>query len=148
MDRPTVHEYFIDLAVLISSRSTCIRKQHGAVIVKDKQVLSTGYNGAPAGIKHCESCYREDNNIPHGTQYESCRSVHAEQNAIIQAARHGVSIEGAAIYITGIPCLICSRMIINAGIKNVYTLFDENESAFKDSIELLSAAGIKITKVY
>lgn len=147
MERPSWEEYFIDLAVLVSSRSTCLRKQHGAIIVKDKQILSTGYNGTPAKIVHCETCFREDHNIPHGTMYELCRSTHAEANAIVQAAKHGVAIDGATIYVTGIPCLMCTRLIINAGIKEVVTGFDEHEDQFQASIELLKEAGIKWRRV-
>lgn len=147
MERPSWEEYFIDLAVLVSSRSTCLRKQHGAIIVKDKQILSTGYNGTPAKIVHCETCFREDHNIPHGTMYELCRSTHAEANAIVQAAKHGVAIDGATIYVTGIPCLMCTRLIINAGIKEVVTGFDEHEDQFQATIELLKEAGIKWRRV-
>jgi dCMP deaminase len=143
-DRVDWDEYFIDLSVLVSSRSTCLRKQHGAVIVKDKQILSTGYNGVPSRIGHCESCYRMDNNIPSGTMYETCRSIHAEMNAIVQAAKHGISINGADMYITGIPCIMCARAIINAGIKNVITIYDQEYSAgYGDaSLALLKEAGV------
>jgi dCMP deaminase len=147
MERVSWDEYFVDLAVLVSSRSTCLRKQHGAIIVKDKQVLSTGYNGTPSRITHCETCFREDHNIPHGTMYELCRSTHAEANAIVQAAKHGIAIDGATIYVTGIPCLMCSRLIINAGIKEVITGFDEHEDQMQASIELLKEAGVKWRRV-
>jgi len=137
--------YFVDLAVLVSSRSTCLRRQHGAVIVKDKQVLSTGYNGVPSKIGHCETCFRIDNNIPSGTMYETCRSIHAEMNAIVQAAKHGIRIDGADIYVTGIPCIMCARAIINAGIKNVITLIDVEytRSYGEASLELLKEAGVR-----
>ena len=147
MERVSWDEYFVDLAVLVSSRSTCLRKQHGAIIVKDKQVLSTGYNGTPSRITHCETCFREDHNIPHGTMYELCRSTHAEANAIVQAAKHGIAIDGATIYVTGIPCLMCSRLIINAGIKEVITGFDEHEDQMQASIELLKEDGVKWRRV-
>ena len=146
-ERPAWDEYFIDIAILVSSRSTCLRKQHGAIIVKDRQILSTGYNGTPAKITHCETCFRTEHNIPHGTMYELCRSVHAEANAIVQAAKHGIAIDGATIYITGIPCLMCARLIINAGIKEVVTAFDEDEDQFQASLELLKEAKIPVRRV-
>jgi dCMP deaminase len=122
--RPTWSEYFLELAKVVSTRSTCIRRQVGAVIVRDKQILSTGYNGAPSGTEHCtkEGCLREKLGIPPGERYELCKSVHGEQNAIIQAARHGIAIDGADIYVTDKPCKLCEKMIINAGIRNVYVL--------------------------
>jgi dCMP deaminase len=147
MSRVDWDTYFLDLAVMVASRSTCLRKQHGAVIVKDKQVLSTGFNGSPTKIVHCKTCFREEHNIPHGTMYELCKSLHSEQNAIILAAKHGIAINGADIYITGIPCLLCTRMIINAGIKNVFVGYDENEKDFAASIELLNAAKIPLKRV-
>ena len=147
-DRPSWDEYFLDLAIAVSSRSTCLRKQHGAIIVKNKQILSTGYNGTPAKIAHCKSCFREDHNIPHGTMYELCRSTHSEANAIVQAAKHGVAIDGADIYITGVPCLMCTRLIINAGIKNVIIGFDEHEDQFAASLALLEEAKIPIRRVF
>ena len=144
-ERAEWNEYFIDLAVMVASRSTCLRKQHGAVIVRDKQILSTGYNGVPSKIEHCNSCFRMDNNIPSGTMYETCRSIHAEMNAIVQAAKHGICINGADIYVTGVPCIMCARAIINAGIKNVITIYDEEytRSYGEESISLLKEAGIK-----
>jgi len=147
MDRPSWNEYFIDLAVMVAGRSTCLRKQHGAIIVKDKQILSTGYNGTPSKITHCKTCFREEHNIPHGTMYELCRSSHAEANAIVQAAKHGVSINGSSMYITGVPCLMCARLIINAGIKAVYYGFDENEDQFQASFELLEEAKIPMVRI-
>lgn len=147
MERPSWDDYFIDIAVLVSSRSTCLRKQHGAVIVKDRQILSTGYNGTPSKITHCDTCFREEHNIPHGTMYELCRSVHAEANAITQAAKHGIAINGATMYITGMPCLMCARLIINAGIKEVVTAFDEHEDQFAASLELLKEAKINIRRI-
>ena len=106
------------IAYDVSTRSTCVRRSVGAVIVKDKRILSTGYNGVPSGITHCteETCLRSKNNIPSGERHELCRGLHAEQNAIIQAALHGVSINGAHIYITHQPCSICTKMLINSGI--------------------------------
>lgn len=103
----------------VATRATCIRRKVGAVIVKEKRILSTGYNGAPTGITHCtpETCLRNVYNVPSGERHELCRGLHAEQNAVIQAAYHGVSIAGAIIYVTHQPCSICTKMLINAGIK-------------------------------
>jgi dCMP deaminase len=118
-ERPSWDEYFMKIALDVSERATCIRRKVGAVIVKDKRILSTGYNGAPAGVTHCtkETCLRTINNVPSGERHELCRGLHAEQNAIIQAALHGVSINNASIYITNQPCSICTKMLINSGIK-------------------------------
>ncbi|MEW5908799.1 MAG: dCMP deaminase family protein [Thermodesulfobacteriota bacterium] len=120
--RPPWETYFMDIAVLVSKRSTCLRRSVGSVIVKDKRILSTGYNGAPSGIRHCREtgCLREQLHLASGERHELCRGIHAEQNAIIQAAYHGVSIKGASLYCTNLPCSICAKMIINAGIKKVY----------------------------
>jgi dCMP deaminase len=148
MSRVEWDEYFIDLAVLVASRSTCLRKQHGAIVVKDKQILSTGYNGTPVKISHCETCFRQENNIPHGTMYELCRSVHAEMNAIALAAKHGIAINGADMYITGFPCLMCTRLIINAGIKSLCVLTTEAEQDYASlSMELLKEAKMSIRRV-
>lgn len=120
--RPDWHTYFMQIAELVASRSTCLRRSVGAVIVKDKRVLATGYNGAPSGIAHCAEtgCLREQLNVPSGERHELCRGIHAEQNAIIQAASHGVCISGAVLYCTNLPCSICTKMIINAGLKIIY----------------------------
>jgi len=106
---------------LVATRSTCLRREVGAILVKDKRILATGYNGAPSGIKHCEEvgCLRRDGSVPSGMRQELCRGLHAEQNAIIQAAYHGISIFGATLFCTNKPCAICSKMIINAGIKKI-----------------------------
>lgn len=122
MNRPSWDEYFMEMAVLTSERSTCLRRKIGAVIVKDKHIIATGYNGSPRGLKHCDElggCLREKLGIPSGERHELCRALHAEQNAIIQAATLGQSIEGASIYITNHPCYICAKMIINAGIDRI-----------------------------
>ena len=121
-ERPAWEEYFMDIASLVSKRSTCLRRAVGALIVKDKRILSTGYNGAPSGIRHCKEsgCLRKTMNIASGERHELCRGIHAEQNAIIQAAYHGVQIRGAVLYCTNLPCSICTKMIINAGIKKIY----------------------------
>ena len=117
--RPEWQEYFLDIAKLVSKRATCLRRQHGAVIVADKQILATGYNGAPSGAEHCVVCEREKAGCAPGTRYELCRSVHAEANAIAQAAKHGSAIRAATMYITGPPCKMCARLIVNAGIVEV-----------------------------
>ena len=120
-ERPSWDEYFTDIVELIASRSTCLRRKVGAVLVRDKRILSTGYNGAPSGIKHCldAGCLRDDLKIPSGERHELCRGLHAEQNAVIQAALHGVSIKGSTLYCSNLPCIICSKMLINAGIEKV-----------------------------
>ncbi|MGB9676988.1 MAG: deoxycytidylate deaminase [Candidatus Ratteibacteria bacterium] len=111
----------MEIAQLISKRSTCLRRKVGAVLVKDKRILATGYNGAPTGLPHCEEvgCIREKLKIPSGERHELCRGLHAEQNAILQAAYHGVSIKGSKLYITCHPCSVCAKMIINAGIEEI-----------------------------
>ncbi|MEE1038955.1 MAG: cytidine/deoxycytidylate deaminase family protein [Eubacterium sp.] len=122
MNRPSWDEYFMQMAELTAKRSTCLRRQVGAIIVKDKHIIATGYNGAPKGLPHCEDlggCYREKLGVPSGQRHELCRALHAEQNAIIQAATLGQSIEGGTIYVTHQPCVICAKMIINAGIKRI-----------------------------
>lgn len=115
--RPGWDEYFLDIAGIVSRRSTCRRRSVGAVLVKEKRILATGYNGAPTGLRHCLElgCLREQYNVPSGERHELCRGLHAEQNAIIQAALHGVSVRGATLYCTNHPCVICAKMIINAG---------------------------------
>ncbi len=120
-DRPGWDEYFMMITKVVATRSTCIRRRVGAVIVKDRQILATGYNGAPKGVEHCvdRGCLRDSLSIPSGQRHELCRGLHAEQNAIIQAAFNGVSIAGGSIYITNQPCYICAKMIVNAGLKRV-----------------------------
>lgn len=111
----------MDITHLVAKRSTCLRRQVGAILVKDKKILATGYNGAPSRLEHCLDigCLREKLNIPSGERHELCRGLHGEQNAIIQAAYHGVEIRGATLYCTNHPCIICSKMIINAGIERI-----------------------------
>ncbi len=120
--RPSWNDYFIEMAYFVATRSTCTRRSVGAVIVKDKHILATGYNGAPRGIAHCfdTGCLRTKLNIPSGQRHELCVALHAEQNAIIQAAYHGIAIAGSEIYCTTHPCSICAKMIINAGITRIY----------------------------
>ena len=121
-DRPSWHEYFMGISDLVASRSTCTRRKVGAVLVKEKRILCSGYNGAPAKVPHCREvgCLRAQLNVPSGEKHELCRGVHAEQNAIIQAAYHGIQVNGSVLYCTNQPCSICAKMIINAGIKTVY----------------------------
>ncbi len=114
-------EYFMQIAHLVSQRSTCLRRKVGAVIVKDKRMLATGYNGAPSGLAHCLDigCLREKLKIPSGERHELCRGLHAEQNAVIQASLYGISVKGATFYVTNQPCIICAKMLINSGIKEI-----------------------------
>ena len=143
--RPTWDTYFMDITVLVAKRSTCTRRAVGAVVVRDKRILTTGYNGAPSGISHCGvvGCLRERLNITSGQRHELCRGIHAEQNAIIQAAFHGVSIRGATLYCTNLPCSICAKMIINAGISKIIYL-----SGYADDLseEMLAEAGIEVIR--
>jgi dCMP deaminase len=144
--RPTWNEYFMDIADLVAKRSTCLRRQVGAVAVKEKRILATGYNGAPSGIAHCldVGCLREKEGIPSGERHELCRGIHAEQNVIIQAAFHGVSIEGATLYCTNLPCLICSKMLINAGVREI---FYRQGYADRLSEDMLMTARVKLTRI-
>jgi len=125
MVRPTNDQYFMSMADLVSSRSTCVRRRVGAVIVKDKHILSTGYNGSPKGTRHCEEqgCIREQMNIPSGVRHELCRGVHAEQNAVAQAAYFGISVKDATLYTTTFPCSMCAKILINSGIREI--VYDE-----------------------
>lgn len=144
--RPSWNTYFMDITRLVAKRSTCLRRAVGAVIVKDKRILSTGYNGAPVNITHCSEvgCLREKLNVPSGEKHELCRGIHAEQNAIIQAAFHGVSVKEGTLYCTNLPCSICAKMIINAGIKNIYYI-----EGYADSIseDMLKEANIQLMRL-
>lgn len=144
--RPSWETYFMNITNLVAERSTCLRRAVGAVVVKDKRILSTGYNGAPTGLKHCleVGCLRQKLGIESGKMHELCRGIHAEQNAIIQAAYHGVSVKGANIFCTNQPCSICARMIINAGIEKIYY-----QSGYADplAIELLEEAKIELKQI-
>ncbi|MBW2710230.1 MAG: cytidine/deoxycytidylate deaminase family protein [Deltaproteobacteria bacterium] len=144
-DRPSWNQYFMSITRMVATRSTCLRRHVGAILVKENRILATGYNGAPAGLKHCieVGCLREKASIPSGTRHELCRALHAEQNAIVQAAYHGISIAGSTLYCTNKPCVICSKMLINSGIKKIF--FDE---AYDDALAdaLLDEAGIKIMR--
>ncbi|OCL25655.1 cytidine deaminase [Orenia metallireducens] len=144
--RPSWDNYFMEMTEVVAKRSTCLRRKVGALIVKDKRVLATGYNGAPSGLKHCEEtgCLREQNNVPSGERHELCRGLHAEQNAIIQAALHGSSINEATLYCTHQPCILCTKMIINAGIKRVVF-----RGAYPDKLasEMMNEAGIQMEEI-
>ena len=146
-NRMSWDEYFMEMAELTSQRSTCLRRRVGAVIVKDKHVIATGYNGAPKGLKHCAElggCLREKLHVPSGQRHELCRALHAEQNAIIQAATLGESIEDGTIYITNSPCGICAKMIINAGIERIVV-----KEGYPDdlSLNILEEAGLEVEKI-
>lgn len=145
-DRPSWDEYFFQIAQQVATRSTCLRRQVGAVLVKDKRILSTGYNGAPRGISHCieVGCLREQMQVPSGERHELCRALHAEQNAIVQAALHGVKIEGSTLYSTHQPCSLCAKMVINAGIVEVY--FDQG---YPDDLAaaFFAEAGIRLHRM-
>ncbi|MDF1536650.1 MAG: cytidine/deoxycytidylate deaminase family protein [bacterium] len=119
--RPSWDEYFMEIATLVATRSTCLRRQVGAVFVKHRNILATGYNGVPSGITHCSvvGCLREKLGIPSGERHEICRGLHAEQNGIIQAAKHGIFLSGSTVYTTDHPCAICAKMLINVGAERV-----------------------------
>ncbi len=131
--RPSWHEYFMGICDLVAGRSTCLRRKVGAVLVKEKRILCSGYNGAPSKVPHCREtgCLRDQLNVPSGEKHELCRGVHAEQNAIIQAACHGIQVKSSTLYCTNQPCSICAKMIINAGIQIVYY-----KDGYDDSLSL------------
>jgi len=139
--RPGIDEYFLKIASVVAERSTCLRHHVGAVAVRDKHILSTGYNGAAAGVKDCLElgCLRDELGIPSGTRHEICRAIHAEQNVIVQAALHGVSLGGSTIYCTHSPCILCAKMLVNARIARFVTYGKYSEEAFRD---LFDEAGI------
>ena len=143
LKRPDWDEYFLEVASLVSKRATCLRRKVGAVLVKDKKILATGYNGAPSGISHCEvtGCLREQLKIPSGERHELCRGLHAEQNVLLQAALYGVGTKDSTLYITNQPCIICAKMIINAGIKEIVFLGHYLDKMARD---FLKEANIKI----
>lgn len=142
VNRPDIDEYFLKIASVVAERSTCRRHHVGAVAVKDKHILATGYNGAAAGLKDCLElgCLRDEKNIPSGTRHEICRGIHAEQNAIIQASLHGVSLEGATVYVTHTPCILCAKMLANARVKRFVTFGKYADDSF---VELFNEAGIE-----
>jgi len=142
MRRPSWDDYFLKMAMLVAERSTCLRHRVGAVLVRDRRVLATGYNGAARGLKDCLElgCLRDELGIESGTRHEICRAIHAEQNAIIQAGLHGVSTADSVLYCTHSPCLICAKMIVNAGIKRYVTFTEYSD---RNSPELFREAGVK-----
>jgi len=147
MSRVSWDTYFMKIAEFAKERSTCMRRQVGAIIVRDNRILSTGYNGAPSGCSHCTKdgmCMRESLNIPSGQRHEICRAVHAEQNAIVQAAYSGVSVKDSTIYVTCQPCSICTKLIINAGIKKI--IFEGN---YPDdfSLSFLKESGVRVVRL-
>ena len=141
MPRPSWDEYFMSIAEQVSGRSTCLRRHTGAVLVKGKRILATGYNGVPSGLAHCEEvgCLREQRNIESGSHHELCRGIQAEQNAVIQAAKHGIPIDGASVYSTHQPCVLCAKILLNAGVTEI--VFRES---YPDQLseELLAEAGV------
>jgi dCMP deaminase len=143
--RPSYDEYFMEMAHVVAKRSTCLRRKVGAILVKEKHILSTGYNGAPKGLKHCAEtgCLREDQNIPSGERHELCRGLHAEQNAIIQAAVFGVSIKGSVLYCTNTPCVVCVKMLINAGVTEIIYAGEYPDELAK---QLMSESTLKIKR--
>ena len=142
MKRPATDEYFLKVAAVVAERSTCRRHHVGAVAVRDKHILSTGYNGAPSGLKDCLElgCLRDELGIASGTRHEICRGIHAEQNVIVQASLHGVSLEGSTVYATHTPCNLCAKMLTNAKIKRYVSFGEYNDKAF---LELFQEAGIE-----
>ncbi|MCD6265893.1 MAG: cytidine/deoxycytidylate deaminase family protein [Deltaproteobacteria bacterium] len=146
MPRPSWPEYFMSIAKLVATRSTCLRRNVGAVLVRDKKILATGYNGAPTGIRHCEEtgCLREKLNVKPGERHELCRGLHAEQNVIIQSAYYGVATKGTTLYSTHKPCIICSKMLINAGVEKIFYL-----EGYPDTLadEMLAEANIEIERL-
>jgi dCMP deaminase len=143
LTRPDVDEYFLKIASVVAERSTCRRHHIGAVAVKDKHILATGYNGAPSGLKDCLElgCLRDELGIASGTRQEVCRGIHAEQNVIIQATLHGVSLEGSTIYCTHTPCVLCAKMLVNARIGRFVSFGKYDDNAF---IDLFREAGIEV----
>jgi dCMP deaminase len=144
--RPSWPEYFMSIAQLVAARSTCLRRSVGAVLVKDKRILATGYNGAPTGIRHCKEtgCLRENLAVKPGERHELCRGLHAEQNVIIQSAYYGVITKGTTLYSTHKPCIICTKMLINAGVKKIFFL-----DGYPDTLadEMLSEANIEVERL-
>ena len=142
MNRPDVDQYFLKIASVVAERSTCRRHHVGAVAVKNKHILATGYNGAASGLKDCLElgCLRDENNIPSGERHEICRGIHAEQNVIVQASLHGVSLEGGTIYCTHTPCVLCAKMLVNAKIDRFVSFGKYNDESFEG---LFGEAGIK-----
>lgn len=145
-DRPSWDQYFLEMARVVARRSTCLRRRVGALLVRDKRILTTGYNGAPANLSHCEDvgCLRDELGIPPGQRQELCRALHAEQNAIIQAALHGVTTRGSDLYCTTQPCITCAKMLINAGVNRVVY---EGDYPDQPSVDMLRHANVPLVRV-
>ncbi len=141
MARPTWDEYFMKITSTVAERSTCLRRHVGAILVRDKRILATGYNGAPRGLKHCSEvgCLRESKQVPSGERHELCRGLHAEMNTLLQAASHGIRIEGSTLYSTTYPCSLCAKMLINGGIEHVVAGEDYPDEMAK---QMLLDAGV------
>ncbi len=148
MERPDWNEYFMEMAELAAKRATCLRRKVGAVLVKNKKVLATGYNGAPMDIEHCETtgCLREEMKVPSGERHEICRGVHAEQNLVAQAAIHGVKTEDSTVYCTHQPCIICTKILINAGVKKIYFKNSYSDEFAENLLEQSNVEFIKYEK--
>jgi dCMP deaminase len=146
VDRPSWDRYFMDIAAMVATRSTCMRRSVGAIAVNNRRILATGYNGTPKGLRHCTEvgCIRQELGIPSGQRHELCRGLHAEQNCIIQAAVHGVQLDGSTIYCTFQPCVVCAKMLINAGISEVVY-----EGGYPDemAVSMLNEAGVKLRRL-
>ncbi len=145
-ERPSWDEYFMRIAHEVAKRSTCLRRQVGAVVVLDKRILATGYNGAPSGLPHCEEvgCLRDQLKVPSGERHELCRGLHAEMNALLQGARHGMRVEGATLYSTHVPCSLCSKMLINTGIVRVVAAAPYPDSFARGMLEEAGVALIEL----
>jgi len=146
MSRPSWDEYFMRITCEVAQRSTCLRRKVGAVLVRDRRILATGYNGAPSGIEHCETvgCMRQKHNVPAGERHELCRGLHAEMNALIQAALFGIPTAESTIYTTAHPCSLCAKMLINAGVKRVVLLDDYPDELAK---QMLAEAKIELQSI-
>jgi len=142
-ERPDWDQYFMQIATVVASRSTCERRKVGALLVLDKRILTTGYNGAPAGLSHCGEvgCLRAQLEVPSGERHELCRGLHAEQNAIIQAALYGVAIKGSLLYCTHYPCVVCAKMLVNAGVRSLVLAENYPDELAK---KILNESGITV----
>jgi len=145
-ERPSWDEYFLSITREVATRSTCLRRHVGAILVREKRILTTGYNGAPRGLPHCSEagCLREEQNVPSGERHELCRGLHAEMNAMLQAAVHGIRIEGATLYSTTYPCSLCAKMLINCGVVRIVCAQDYPDRLAK---EMLHEAGVQVDVV-
>ncbi|MFH0916124.1 MAG: cytidine/deoxycytidylate deaminase family protein [bacterium] len=146
VNRPDWEDYFMEIARVVSTRASCLRRQVGAVLVKNRQILATGYNGVPRGLRHCSDrgCLRAELGVPSGERHELCRGLHAEQNAIIQAAYHGVAIRGAELYCTHQPCAVCAKMLVNADVVAVYFAGEYPDAL---AMEVFEEAGTRLVRM-